>query len=80
LWTALLIVSFLKLNFSFIPIVILALVFNATNVIGFTYADRDAKQRWANSAVSSGWSMGLGGVGGQIVTGMMKNSVAKVFS
>ncbi|KAG5353263.1 Golgi apparatus membrane protein tvp23 [Termitomyces sp. Mn162] len=38
LWTALLIVSLLKLGFAFIPIVGLALVFNFTNAIGFTYA------------------------------------------
>ncbi|TEB39187.1 DUF846-domain-containing protein [Coprinellus micaceus] len=34
LWAALLIVAILKLGFAFIPIVILALVFNVTNVIG----------------------------------------------
>lgn len=29
-------------NISFLPIVLLALVFNCTNTVGFTYADRDA--------------------------------------
>ena len=77
---------------------LLALVFNVTNVIGFTYAcaspyvrnkfstltllafrDRDAKQKWAKGAASSGWNMGMGGIGGQIITGVMKNSVGKVF-
>jgi len=80
LWTALLIVSFLKLGFAFIPIVILALVFNIANAVGFTYADRDAKQRWANSVVSSGWGLGLGGIGGQILTGAVKRSVGRVFA
>jgi hypothetical protein len=77
LWLVLLIVSFLKFNLSFIPIVILALIFNITNVVGFTYADRDAKQRWANNLASSGWNMG--GIGGTIMTGVMKNSVGRVF-
>ncbi|KAJ3506062.1 hypothetical protein NLJ89_g7082 [Agrocybe chaxingu] len=78
LWAALLIVSLLKLGFAFIPIVVLALVFNVTNVIGFTYADRDAKQKWANSV--GGWGLGsLGGIGGQIITGAVKKSVGKVF-
>jgi len=59
--------------------VILALVFNVTNVVGFTYADRDAKQRWASNLASAGWNMGVGGYGGQILTGVMKNSVGLVF-
>jgi len=80
LWLVLLIVSFLKFNLAFIPIVILALIFNITNVIGFTYADRDAKQRWANKLASSGWNLGgMGGIGGTIMTGVMKNSVGRVF-
>ncbi|KAG5718585.1 Golgi apparatus membrane protein TVP23 [Termitomyces sp. T112] len=76
LWTALLIVSLLKLGFAFIPIVGLALVFNFTNAIGFTYADRDAKQKLANS-MSSTW--GLGGIGGSLLAGAVKNSVGRVF-
>jgi len=79
LWTVLLIVSFVKLNFAFIPIVALALIFNITNVVGFTYADRDAKQRWANGIVGSGWGLGLGGIGGQLLSGAVKNSVSRVF-
>ncbi|CAL1695976.1 unnamed protein product [Somion occarium] len=79
LWLALLIVSILKLSASFIPIVFLALVFNVSNAVGFTYADRDAKQRWANQLASSGWSMGMGGFGGQILSGVVKNSVGRVF-
>ncbi|OCH96476.1 Golgi apparatus membrane protein TVP23 [Obba rivulosa] len=79
LWLALLIVSLLKFNLSFVPIVMLALVFNVTNAIGFTYADRDAKQKWANNLASSGWNMGLGGFGGQILTGVVKSSVGRVF-
>lgn len=80
----------------FVPIVVLALVFNITNVIGFTYAcvppnshiplvlfslplvsDRDANKRWAQNVVSSSWSMG--GLGGQMLTGVVKNSVGRVF-
>ncbi len=76
----------------------LALVFNVTNVVGFTYScvfctydsslispppltflssDRDAKKKWANNVVSSNWSMG--GLGGQMLTGVVKNSVGRVF-
>jgi hypothetical protein len=78
-----------------VPIVVLALVFNVTNAVGFTYAcvstssdltvmltpssDRDAKQRWANSVVSSGWSLGLGGIGGQLISGAVQKSVGRVF-
>ncbi|KDR85176.1 hypothetical protein GALMADRAFT_326856 [Galerina marginata CBS 339.88] len=79
LWVALLVVSLLKFGFSFIPIVVLALVFNMTNVIGFTYADRDAKQRWANSVAGGSWGLGLGGIGGQLLTGAVKKSVGRVF-
>ncbi|KAI0274688.1 Golgi apparatus membrane protein TVP23 [Gloeopeniophorella convolvens] len=77
LWLGLFVVSLLKFNLSFVPIVILALVFNVTNVIGFSYADRDAKKRWAQNVVSSNWSMG--GLGGQMLTGVVKNSVGRVF-
>lgn len=77
LWLGLFFVSLLKFNLSFIPIVVLALVFNVTNVIGFTYADRDSKKRWAQNIVSSSWSMG--GLGGQMLTGVVKNSVGRVF-
>ncbi|KAJ3564257.1 hypothetical protein NP233_g8412 [Leucocoprinus birnbaumii] len=76
LWTLLLIVSILKLGLFFIPIVILALVFNITNAVGFTYADRDAKERWANNVVGGNW--GLGGIGGSIITGAIKKSVGRV--
>jgi len=79
LWLALLIVSLLKFNLSFALIVVLALVFNVTNAIGFTYADRDSKQKWANNLASSGWGMGIGGFGGQILSGVVKNSVGRVF-
>ncbi len=81
---------------SFIPIVVLALVFNVTNVIGFTYAyvdlhqdldvpsksvcrDRDAKQRWANQVSGGAWSLGLGGIGGQLITGAVQKGVGRLF-
>ncbi|KAJ7460564.1 Golgi apparatus membrane protein TVP23 [Mycena latifolia] len=79
LWVALFIVSLLRFKLNFMPIVALALVFNVTNAVGFTYADRDAKQRWANSVVSSGWSLGLGGIGGQLISGAVQKSVGRVF-
>lgn len=80
LWLLLFVVSIIRFSLSFMPIVALALVFNFTNAVGFTYADRDAKQRWANSIASSGWNMGMGGIGGQILGGAMKNSVGRLFS
>ncbi|EIW86547.1 Golgi apparatus membrane protein TVP23 [Coniophora puteana RWD-64-598 SS2] len=78
-WLLLFVVSIIRFNVSFVPIVILALVFNITLVIGYTYADRDAKQRWATGIATSGWNLGMGGIGGQIVGGVMKNSVGKLF-
>ena len=41
--------------------------------------DRDAKQKWAANAAAAGWSMGMGGIGGQILSGVVKNSVGRVF-
>ncbi|KAF8559258.1 Golgi apparatus membrane protein TVP23 [Imleria badia] len=79
LWLLLLVISIVRFSLAFIPIVILALVFNVTNAVGFTYADRDAKQRWANSVAASSWSMGMGGLGGQLLTSAVKNSVGKLF-
>jgi hypothetical protein len=43
----------------------------------FLTSDRDAKKRWAHNVVSSNWSMG--GLGGQMLTGVVKNSVGRVF-
>lgn len=62
------------------PIVLLALVFNMSNVVGFTYADRDAQRRFANGASSmlSGLP-GLGGIGGQVMGGLVRNSVGRMF-
>ncbi|KAF7309602.1 Golgi apparatus membrane protein TVP23 [Mycena indigotica] len=79
LWIALFIVSLLRLKLEFVPIVLLALVFNVTNAIGFTYADRDAKQRWASSVVSSSWSLGFGGIGSQLLSGAVQKGVGRVF-
>lgn len=63
----------------YLPIVALALVFNLSNVLGFTYADRDAKQRWASSAMGGSFGLGsLGGLGGQLVGGAMRNGLGRV--
>lgn len=78
-WALLLVVSILRFNISFMPIVILALVFNITNAAGFTYADREAKRRWADRVAGSGWNMGVGGLGGKILSGVVKNSVGRMF-
>lgn len=43
------------------------------------FRDRDAKQRWASSMAASGWGMGLGGIGGQLLSDAVKNSVGRVF-
>ncbi|WVR06086.1 hypothetical protein IAU60_003114 [Kwoniella sp. DSM 27419] len=79
-WLALFIVSLLKFNVSFLPIVLLALVFNLSNLLGFTYADRDAQKRWASGIAASGNLMGFGfgGIGGQLVGGMVKNSLGRM--
>ncbi|KAG8810614.1 Golgi apparatus membrane protein tvp23, partial [Serendipita sp. 400] len=50
-----------------------------TNAVGFTYADRDAKARWANSVVSDNWNVGFGGLGGQIMGSVVKQGVGRFF-
>ena len=45
----------------------------------FLNSDRDAKERWANSVTSGAWNIGLGGFGGQIIGGVVKKSVGRVF-
>lgn len=80
----------------FLPIVLLALVFNLSNLLGFTYvptslsslrraltcryADRDAQRRWASNIASSGnlLGFGMGGLGGQLVGGMVRNSFGRL--
>jgi hypothetical protein len=78
-WIALFIVSLFKFNISFLPIVFLALVFNFSNVVGFTYADRDAQQRWASGASSMLGNFGIGGIGSQLAAGVVRNSVGRFF-
>lgn len=41
--------------------------------------DRDAKKKWASSMASSGWGLGIGGIGGQLISGVVRNSVGRVF-
>ena len=41
------------------------------------FSDRDAKKRWANSVAGTGWNMS--GFGGQILSGVVRNSIGKVF-
>lgn len=62
-----------KSNISFLPIVLLALVFNITNVIGFTYADRDSKRKWASGIAANSMFGSIGGIGGSIVSGLGKS-------
>lgn len=48
--------------------------FQFTNVIGFTYADRDAKARWA-----SGVGFGNYGLAGSMVGSVVKQGVGRFF-
>ncbi|OAV96554.1 hypothetical protein PTTG_00998 [Puccinia triticina 1-1 BBBD Race 1] len=78
-WIFLLFIGILKFNLSFLPIVVLALVFNLTNTIGFTYADRDSKRKWANELGSSGINGLLGQFGGGLLGGLTKVGIGKFF-
>lgn len=49
-WVLLFFVGLLKFNLSFLPIVLLALVFNITNTVGYTYAVRSTLHFAALSA------------------------------
>lgn len=92
-WILLFFVGLLKFNISFLPIVMLALVFNLTNSIGYTYAvrfialissadteqDKDSKKKWASGMASSSLLGGMGGMGGSIVGGLAQGVMGKVF-
>ncbi|POW18536.1 hypothetical protein PSHT_05654 [Puccinia striiformis] len=78
-WIFLLFIGIIKFNLSFLPIVLLALVFNLTNTIGFTYADRDSKRKWANELGSSGINGLLGQFGGGVLGGLTKVGMGKIF-
>ncbi|GAA5987660.1 hypothetical protein JCM11641_001184 [Rhodosporidiobolus odoratus] len=78
-WILLLFVGVLKFNVSFLPIVLLALVFNVTNTVGYTYADRDAKRRWAQGQGISSMLGSVGGVGGSIVSGLATSAYSRFF-
>lgn len=48
--------------------------------LSLSYADRDAKRRWANQAMSSSnlFGFGLGGIGGQLVGGVLRSGLSRV--
>ncbi|GJN92162.1 hypothetical protein Rhopal_005192-T1 [Rhodotorula paludigena] len=91
-WVLLLVIGILKFNLSFLPIVMLALVFNLTNTWGYTYAvcsysspsrgsrDRDAKRRWATGMAAGGMLGQVGGLGGSIVSGLASSAYSRFFS
>ncbi|KPV78145.1 uncharacterized protein RHOBADRAFT_50653 [Rhodotorula graminis WP1] len=84
-WILLLFVGLLKFNISFLPIVMLALVFNVTNTIGYTYGapglslslDRDAKRRWATGMAAQGMLGQMGGIGGSLLSGIATTAYRK---
>ncbi|KAI5476376.1 protein of DUF846 family [Pseudohyphozyma bogoriensis] len=78
-WVLLLFVGILKFNVSFLPIVMLALVFNVTNTVGYTYADRDAKRKWATGMAAQGMLGNLGGIGGSLVGSLASGAMGKLF-
>ncbi|GAA5827232.1 hypothetical protein JCM11251_001182 [Rhodosporidiobolus azoricus] len=78
-WILLLFVGILKFNISFLPIVLLALVFNLTNTVGYTYADRDAKRRWATGMAAGGMLGQMGGLGGSLVSGIASSAYSRFF-
>ncbi|KIY73128.1 DUF846-domain-containing protein [Cylindrobasidium torrendii FP15055 ss-10] len=80
LWVLLLFVGLLKLNLSYLPILALALIFNITNAIGFTYADRDAKSRWTTGMGMGGSLLGLGSLGANVLGGAVKSGLGRVFT
>lgn len=49
---------------------ILALVFNMTNTVGFTYADRKRGALAAQGMAAAGMLGQLGGLGGSVVSGL----------
>ncbi|KAL8284205.1 hypothetical protein RQP46_004954 [Phenoliferia psychrophenolica] len=75
-WVLLFFVGLLKFNVSFLPIVMLALVFNITNTVGYTYADRDAKRRWATGMAAGGL---LGNMGGGLAGSLAQSAFSRFF-
>lgn len=69
----------LQADTRYLPIVGLALVFNFSNVVGFTYADRDAQQRLNAAGSNILGGLGLNNIGGQLMTGVVRNSVGRFF-
>lgn len=51
-----------------------------TNLVGFSYADRAAQKQWASGAIANGnlLGFGMGGIGGQLVGGVVRNSIGRI--
>jgi len=65
----------------FLPIVALALVFNLSNLLGFSYADRAQQRQWASSIAAHGnlLGFGAGGIGGQLMGSVLRGGLGRVF-
>lgn len=48
------------------------------SLLGFTYADRDAREKWASGMTASNAFSRFGGVGGTIVGGLVKSGMGKI--
>ncbi|KAI8872976.1 DUF846-domain-containing protein, partial [Ramicandelaber brevisporus] len=55
-WALLSLMCILRLNFKWLPVVVVALILNIANLVGYTRCDKDAKAKWqglANTATGA---------------------------
>ncbi|OLY80977.1 Golgi apparatus membrane protein tvp23 [Smittium mucronatum] len=71
IWLFFALFALFSFKFQWLLIVVIAIVLNYTNYLGYTKCDRDARQRW-NGAEDSG---GIASMPGQFMSSMMTNLV-----
>ncbi|KAL1925332.1 uncharacterized protein VTP21DRAFT_215 [Calcarisporiella thermophila] len=59
-------ISLLKLSFSWLLVIAVAILLNAANVYGYTQCDKDAKRRWATNFATDAMTGNAGGFVGRI--------------
>lgn len=71
IWTLLGIVAILRLNFSWLMVVGVALTMNLTNLMGYLKCDREAQ-------TSLGGTLSGGGIGGSLLSGYIGNKISSL--
>ncbi|CAO3632402.1 unnamed protein product [Cunninghamella blakesleeana] len=80
LWLLFALSCIFTLKLSWLVIVVVAIVLNMANVIGYTQCDKDAKKKWATGMATRSALGSLAGGGSSLVGKAVTSGLGKLFS